>query len=92
MEFARRGHFPNPVSEASIGYQRRKEMHSRLRRGRCPHHRRPIGCSAFRAKPAHQKDDEAYQQNESDPASANGGAPKIKAAAAEQEKEHDHKE
>ena len=41
--------------------------------------------SAFRAEPAREKDDKAYQQDQANPAAADGRAAKIKAAAAEQE-------
>jgi hypothetical protein len=42
------------------------------------------------AKSAHEEDDEAHQQYEAHPASANDGTSEIEAAAAEQEKKHNH--
>lgn len=51
---------------------------------------RPIPSIRFRAESAHQKDDQADQQNEAEASSANGGPAKVKTAAAEQEKEEDN--
>jgi hypothetical protein len=38
---------------------------------------------AFRAESAHEIDDQAYQQNQANPAAANGGTSEVKSAAAE---------
>jgi hypothetical protein len=38
----------------------------------------------FRAESAHEKDDKAYQQNQANPAAADGRTSKVKPAAAEQ--------
>jgi hypothetical protein len=40
----------------------------------------------FRAESAHDIDNQAYQQNQANPAAADDGATKIKPASAEQEK------
>src|SRR5579859_8303637 len=48
--------------------------------------------SASCAKSPHQKDDKANEENKADPASSDSGPAKIKAAATEQEKKHDHEE
>jgi hypothetical protein len=45
--------------------------------------------SGFRVKPAHQKDNQADQQNQAEPAAADGRSANIKTAAAEQEKKND---
>jgi hypothetical protein len=45
---------------------------------------------AFRTEPAHEIDDEAYEQNQAKPAAANDGTAKVKPAAAEQEKQNNH--
>jgi hypothetical protein len=45
--------------------------------------------SVFCAKPAHEKNDKAYQQNQANPSAADDGAAKVKSATAEQEKEND---
>jgi hypothetical protein len=42
----------------------------------------------FRAESTHEKDDQAYQQNQAKPAAADDGAAKVKPAAAEQEKKN----
>jgi len=43
-----------------------------------------------RTEPAHEVDNEAYQQNQAKPAAADDGTSKVKAAAAEQEKQNNH--
>jgi hypothetical protein len=43
--------------------------------------------SASRAKSTHQIDDDAYHQNQANPAAADDRASKVKTAAAEQKKE-----
>jgi hypothetical protein len=48
--------------------------------------------SAFRPKSAHQKNDEAYQQNQTDTASTDSGTSEVKTAATEQEEKDDYKE
>jgi hypothetical protein len=45
----------------------------------------------FRAKSAHQKDNQADQQNQAEPAAADGRSANIKTAAAEQEKKNNDK-
>jgi hypothetical protein len=47
--------------------------------------------SGFRVKPAHQKDNQADQQNQAEPAAADGRTANIKTAAAEQEKKNNDK-
>ena len=48
--------------------------------------------SAFRgAESAHEKNDQAYQQNQAKPAAADHGTAKIEPAAAEQEKQEHQK-
>jgi hypothetical protein len=44
----------------------------------------------FLTEPAHEVDDEAYQQNQAKPAAADDGTAKVKSAAAEQEKQNNH--
>jgi hypothetical protein len=44
------------------------------------------------AESAHQKDDQAYQQNQANPAAADGGTAKVKTAAAEQKQQHEKQE
>ena len=46
----------------------------------------PLG---FLTEPARQKDDEADQQDQAEPSSADGGPSNVKAAAPEQQKEDD---
>jgi hypothetical protein len=46
--------------------------------------------SASRTEPAHEKDDEANQQNQAKPAAANDGTAKVKSATTEQEKQNNH--
>jgi len=48
--------------------------------------------SAFRAEAARDKDDKANQQDQSNPAAADGRAAKIKAPAAEQEQKNNQDE
>ena len=50
-----------------------------------PQGRRP---SRLRAKSAHQEYDEADEQDEAEPATADGGTAEVETAAAEQEKKH----
>jgi hypothetical protein len=42
------------------------------------------------AEPAHEIDDQAYQQDQAKPAAADDGAAKVKPAAAEQEEQNNH--
>jgi hypothetical protein len=44
--------------------------------------------SGFRAESAHQKDNQANQQNQAEPAAADGRSANIKTTAAEQEKKN----
>src|ERR1022692_4456849 len=44
------------------------------------------------AESAHEIDDKAYQQNQANPAAADGGTSKVKAATAEQEKQNKYQE
>jgi hypothetical protein len=51
----------------------------------------PAGASVFpSAESAHEKENQAYHQNQAKPAAADDGTAKIKPAAAEQEKQNHH--
>ncbi len=50
--------------------------------------RLPANRSVSRAESAHEKDDKADQQNQANSATTDNGTAKVKAAAAEQKKEH----
>lgn len=49
-----------------------------------------VARSGFRPKSAHEKDDEADQQNKAKSSTADGGTAKVKAAAAEQEEKNNY--
>jgi len=46
----------------------------------------------FRTESAHEIDDKAYHQNQANPAAAEGGTSKVKAATAEHEKQNKYQE
>jgi hypothetical protein len=48
--------------------------------------------SAFRAESAQGKDDQADQQNQANPAAADGWTSEVKPAAAEQKEQDNHKQ
>ena len=79
------------IRDRGIAQHCPKKVHILLTGSPHPHRLCFARRSALSAKPACQKDDETYQQNEADTASAERWPTKIETAATEQEKKHDYK-